>query len=277
MKKVLGILLTLVLCLGLTACGGSDDAGEGSNEVSGNVSLNGSTSMEKFVNALKEAIVEDYPNLTLEPQFTGSGAGIEAVLAGTADIGDSSRALSDEEKAKGLEENIVAIDGIAVITHPSNKVDNVTTDQLKKIYTGEITNWSQLGGDDQAIVVMGREAGSGTRGAFEEILGIEDACKYAQELNETGAVVAKVGETKGAIGYVSLDNITDSVKALKLDDVEASEGTVKDGSYTLQRPFVRATKGTISEQSEKVQAVFKFIESEKGQEVLKAVGLVSPK
>ena len=166
MKKVLGILLTLVLCLGLTACGGSDDAGEGSNEVSGNVSLNGSTSMEKFVNALKEAIVEDYPNLTLEPQFTGSGAGIEAVLAGTADIGDSSRALSDEEKAKGLEENIVAIDGIAVITHPSNKVDNVTTDQLKKIYTGEITNWSQLGGDDQAIVVMGREAGSGTRGAF---------------------------------------------------------------------------------------------------------------
>ena len=239
--------------------------------------MNGSTSMEKFVNALKEAIVEDYPNLTLEPQFTGSGAGIEAVLAGTADIGDSSRALSDEEKAKGLEENIVAIDGIAVITHPSNKVDNVTTDQLKKIYTGEITNWSQLGGDDQAIVVMGREAGSGTRGAFEEILGIEDACKYAQELNETGAVVAKVGETKGAIGYVSLDNITDSVKALKLDDVEASEETVKDGSYTLQRPFVMATKGKISEQSEKVQAVFKFIESEKGQEVLKAVGLVSPK
>ena len=277
MKKVLGILLTLVLCLGLTACGGSDDAGEGSNEVSGNVSLNGSTSMEKFVNALKEAIVEDYPNLTLEPQFTGSGAGIEAVLAGTADIGDSSRALSDEEKAKGLEENIVAIDGIEVITHPSNKVDNVTTDQLKKIYTGEITNWSQLGGDDQAIVVMGREAGSGTRGAFEEILGIEDACKYAQELNETGAVVAKVGETKGAIGYVSLDNITDSVKALKLDDVKASEETVKDGSYTLQRPFVMATKGKISEQSEKVQAVFKFIESEKGQEVLKAVGLVSPK
>ena len=277
MKKVLGILLTLVLCLGLTACGGSDDAGEGSNEVSGNVSLNGSTSMEKFVNALKEAIVEDYPNLTLEPQFTGSGAGIEAVLSWTADIGDSSRALKDEEKAKGLEENIVAIDGIAVITHPSNKVDNVTTDQLKKIYTGEITNWSQLGGDDQAIVVMGREAGSGTRGAFEEILGIEDACKYAQELNETGAVVAKVGETKGAIGYVSLDNITDSVKALKLDDVKASEETVKDGSYTLQRPFVMATKGKISEQSEKVQAVFKFIESEKGQEVLKAVGLVSPK
>ncbi|MFQ8705107.1 MAG: phosphate ABC transporter substrate-binding protein [Thomasclavelia sp.] len=277
MKKVLGVLLTLVLCLGLTACGGTDDSGQGSTEVSGNVSLSGSTSMEKFVNAIKEAIVEDYPNLVLEPQFTGSSAGLEAVLAGTADIGNSSRGLKDEEKSKGLEENIVAIDGIAIITHKSNKVDNLTTDQLKKIYTGEITNWSEVGGDDQAIVVMGREAGSGTRGAFEEILEIEDACKYAQELNETGAVVAKVGETEGAIGYISLDNITETVKALKLDDVEANEDTVKDGSYTLQRPFVMATKGKISEQSKEVKAIFEFIESEKGQEVLKAVGLVSPK
>lgn len=277
MKKILGVLLTLVLCLGLTACGGSDDSGEGSAEVSGNVSLSGSTSMEKFVNAIKEAIVEDYPNLILEPQFTGSSAGLEAVLAGTADIGNSSRGLKEEEKSKGLEENIVAIDGIAIITHKSNKVDNLTTDQLKKIYTGEITNWSEVGGSDQAIVVMGREAGSGTRGAFEEILEIEDACKYAQELNETGAVVAKVGETEGAIGYISLDNITKTVKALKLDDVEANEDTVKDGSYTLQRPFVMATKGKISEQSKEVKAIFEFIESEKGQEVLKAVGLVSPK
>lgn len=277
MKKILGVLLTLVLCLGLTACGGSDDSSEGSAEVSGNVSLSGSTSMEKFVNAIKEAIVEDYPNLVLEPQFTGSSAGLEAVLAGTADIGNSSRGLKEEEKSKGLEENIVAIDGIAIITHKSNKVDNLTTDQLKKIYTGEITNWSEVGGSDQAIVVMGREAGSGTRGAFEEILEIEDACKYAQELNETGAVVAKVGETEGAIGYISLDNITKTVKALKLDDVEANEDTVKDRSYTLQRPFVMATKGKISEQSKEVKAIFEFIESEKGQEVLKAVGLVSPK
>ncbi|WP_455684744.1 phosphate ABC transporter substrate-binding protein [Thomasclavelia sp.] len=277
MKKVLGVLLTLVLCLGLTACGEADNSGQGSTEVSGNVSLSGSTSMEKFVNAIKEAIVEDYPNLVLEPQFTGSSAGLEAVLAGTADIGNSSRGLKDDEKSKGLEENIVAIDGIAIITHKSNKVDNLTTDQLKKIYTGEITNWSEVGGDNQAIVVMGREAGSGTRGAFEEILEIEDACKYAQELNETGAVVAKVGETEGAIGYISLDNITKTVKALKLDDVEANEETVKDGSYTLQRPFVMATKGKISEQSKEVKAIFEFIESEKGQEVLKAVGLVSPK
>ncbi len=279
MKKVLGVLLTLVLCLGLTGCGGSDDSSTDTSngDVSGNVSLNGSTSMEPFVNGLSEAIREVYPNLVLEPQFTGSGAGIEAVTNGTADIGNSSRSLTDEEKAGGLEENIVAIDGIAVIVHPDNDVEDLTTDQLKKIYTGEITNWSEVGGVDEAIVVVGREAGSGTRGAFEEILGVEDACKYAQELNETGAVVAKVGETEGAIGYVSLDNVKDSVKALKLDGVEASEETIKDGSYSLQRPFVMATKGKISEQSKEVQAVFDFINSEAGQKVIEQVGLVSAK
>ena len=279
MKKVLGVLLTLVLCLGLTGCGGSDDSSTDTSngDVSGNVSLNGSTSMEPFVNGLSEAIREVYPNLVLEPQFTGSGAGIEAVTNGTADIGNSSRSLTDEEKAGGLEENIVAIDGIAVIVHPDNDVEDLTTDQLKKIYIGEITNWSEVGGVDEAIVVVGREAGSGTRGAFEEILEVEDACKYAQELNETGAVVAKVGETEGAIGYVSLDNVKDSVKALKLDGVEASEETIKDGSYSLQRPFVMATKGKISEQSEAVQAIFEFIDSEAGQKVIEQVGLVSAK
>ena len=278
MKKALGVLLTLVLCLGLTGCGGSDDSSTDTSngDVSGNVSLNGSTSMEPFVNGLSEAIREVYPNLVLEPQFTGSGAGIEAVTNGTADIGNSSRSLTDEEKAGGLEENIVAIDGIAVIVHPDNDVEDLTTDQLKKIYTGEITNWSEVGGADEAIVVVGREAGSGTRGAFEEILGVEDACKYAQELNETGAVVAKVGETEGAIGYVSLDNVKDSVKALKLDGVEASEETIKDGSYSLQRPFVMATKGKISEQSEAVQAIFEFIDSEAGQKVIEQVGLLIP-
>lgn len=276
MKKVLGILLTLVLCLGLSACGGTDDNAS-SNQISGNVSLNGSTSMEKFVNGLAEAIREEYPNLTLEPQFTGSSAGIEAVTSKTADIGNSSRALKDEEKNKGIVENIVAMNGIAIIVHPSNGVAGLTSDQLKKIYTGEITNWSQVGGKNEAIVVIGRESGSGTRGAFEEILEVVDNCKYAQELNETGAVVAKVGETEGAIGYVSLDNIKDTVKALKLDNVEPSEKTVKDGSYTLQRPFVMATKGKISEQKPEVKAIFDFIDSEAGQEVIKTVGLVSAK
>lgn len=273
MKKVCSILMTLILCLGLTACGGGNET----SDVSGKVSLNGSTSMEKFVNALKEGIVEEYPDLQLEPQFTGSGSGLEALASGTTDIGDSSRALTDEEKANGLVENIVAIDGIALVTEKSNKVNDLTVDQLKQIYTGQITNWKDLGGDDQAIVVIGRESGSGTRGAFEEILDIEDQCQYAQELNETGAVLAKVAQTKGAIGYVSLDVVDDTVLALKLDGVEASEKTIKDGSYTLQRPFVMATKGEIKDQSKEVQAVFEFIESDAGQKIIKKVGLVSPK
>lgn len=275
-KKIFGILMACVLCLGLTACGGSGSGSEGGS-VSGKVSLNGSTSMEKFVNALSEAITEQYPDLKLEAQFTGTSAGIEALNSGSADIGDASRALSDEEKAKGIVENIVAIDGIAMITNKSNKVTDITTDQLKKIYTGEITNWKDLGGDDQAIVVIGRESGSGTRSAFEELLEVEDQCQYAQELNETGAVLAKVAETKGAIGYVSLDVIDDSVTTMKLNGVEASEETIKDGSYMLQRPFVMATKGEISEQNEKVKAVFDFIDSDAGQEVIKKVGLISPK
>lgn len=285
MKKIGALLLACVLSFSLVGCGGTNNEGGDTadkTQISGTVRLDGSTSMEKLVNGIKEAIVEEYPNLQLEPQFTGSGTGIKSVIAGTADIGDSSRALKDEEKEQGLVENIVAIDGIAIITDKANKVTDLTTDQLVKIYTGEITNWKDLGGDDQNIVVIGREASSGTRGAFEEILKVtgeegQPACKYARELNETGAVVAAVESTPGAIGYVSLDNITDKVAALKLDGVVPSEETVKDGSYTLQRPFVMATKGEISKQSEQVQAVFDFINSDKGQEVIKKVGLVSAK
>ena len=280
MKKLGALLLACVLSLSLVGCGGNssgDTAGASNTEISGKVSLDGSTSMEKFVNALKEAMAEKYPNLTLEPQFTGSGTGIQSVIAGTADIGDSSRALKDEEKAQGLVENIVAIDGIAVVVDKNNTVTNLTKDQLVKIYTGEITNWKEVGGADQKIVVIGREASSGTRGAFEEILDIEEKCKYAQELNETGAVMAAVAATPGAIGYVSLDNVDDSVIALQLDGVAPSEATVKDGSYALQRPFVMATKGEIKDQNEQVKAVFEFIDSEEGQAVIKSVGLVSPK
>ena len=280
MKKFGALLLACVLSFSLVGCGnndgGSDAAASGSGDVSGTVALNGSTSMEKLVNGLKEGIVETYPNLQLEPQFTGSSAGVEAVTNGTADIGDVSRALTDEEKAKGLEENIVAIDGIATITNKSNKVTNLTKDQLAKIYTGQITNWKDLGGQDEAIVVIGREAGSGTRGAFEELLGIEEQCQYAQELNETGAVLAKVAKTSGSIGYVSLDVLDDTVSPLQLDGVEPSEKTVKDGSYALQRPFVMATNGKISEQSKQVQAVFDFINSDAGQKIIEKVGLVTP-
>jgi len=279
MKKFGALLLACVLSFSLVGCGNTnttEDAGT-NTEISGKVSLYGSTSMEKFVNGLKEAMAEKYPNLTLEPQFTGSGTGIKSVIAGTADIGNSSRALKDEEKAEGLVENIVAIDGIAVVVDKDNTVTNLTTDQLKQIYTGEITNWKDVGGADQQIVVVGREASSGTRGAFEEILGIEEQCKYAKELNETGAVMGSVAATPGAIGYVSLDNVDDTVIAVSLDGVAPSEATVKDGSYTLQRPFVMATKGAIEEQSEQVQAVFEFINSDEGQAVIKSVGLVSAK
>lgn len=281
MKKFGALLLACVLSFSLVGCGnndgGSDAAASGSGDVSGTVALNGSTSMEELVNGLKEAIVETYPNLQLEPQFTGSSAGIEAVTNGTADIGDVSRALTDEEKAGGLVENVVAIDGIAVVTDTANTATNLTTQQLKDIYTGKITNWSEVGGADQNIVVIGRESGSGTRDAFEEILDIADQCQLAQTLNETGAVAAAVQSTPGAIGYISLDALNDKVKALQLDGVAPSEETVKDGSYTLQRPFVMATKGEISEQSAQVQAVFEFINSDAGQEVISSVGLVSAK
>lgn len=281
MKKFGALLLACVLSFSLVGCGnndgGSDAAASGSGDVSGTVALNGSTSMEKLVNGLKEGIVETYPNLQLEPQFTGSSAGIEAVTNGIADIGDVSRALTDEEKAGGLVENIVALDGIAVVTDTANTATNLTTQQLKDIYTGKITNWSEVGGADQNIVVIGRESGSGTRDAFEEILDIADQCQLAQTLNETGAVAAAVQSTPGAIGYISLDALNDKVKALQLDGVAPSEETVKDGSYTLQRPFVMATKGEISEQSAQVQAVFEFINSDAGQEVISSVGLVSAK
>lgn len=279
MKRIGTLLLACILSLSLVGCGTntSDKTNTMNNHsTSGNVRLDGSTSMEPLMTALSEAIKEDYPNLQLEAQFTGSGTGIKSVIAGTVEIGNSSRSLTDEEKSQGLIENIVAIDGIAIITDKNNTITNLTKEQLISIYTGEITNWKDVGGKDQRIVVVGREASSGTRGAFEEILAIKDKCKYANELNEAGAVVAKVQQTPGAIGYISLDNITDTVKAIQLDGIVASEETVKNGLYKLQRPFVMATKGEVSKQSEQVQAVFQFINSDKGQKVLEKVGLVSP-
>ncbi|MGN1147336.1 MAG: phosphate ABC transporter substrate-binding protein [Lachnospiraceae bacterium] len=244
-------------------------------DLSGTITLSGSTSMEKLANALCESFMEKYPNVTATAEFTGSGAGIEAVLAGTCDIGNSSRNLKDEEKANGAVENIVAIDGIAVVVDPANTVTGLTKDQLTSIYTGEVTNWSEVGGADAPIVVVGREAGSGTRGAFEEILKVEDACAYANELDSTGAVMAKVATTPGAIGYVSLDVVDDSVIALALDGVEATAENIKAGNYFLSRPFVMATKGEISEQSELVQAWFDYVLGEEGQEIAAEVGLIT--
>ncbi|MCD7808657.1 MAG: phosphate ABC transporter substrate-binding protein [Erysipelotrichaceae bacterium] len=279
MKKLGALLLAFVLSFSLVGCGNNSSTEDSStDDISGTVTMDGSTSMEELVNGLAEAIKEVYPNLTIEPQFTGSGTGIQSVADGKVDIGNSSRALKDEELAEGLVENIVALDGIAIIVNEANTVTNLTTDQLVAIYTGEISNWSEVGGEDEAIVVIGREASSGTRGAFEEILGIEDACNYAQEINSTGAVVAGVQSTAGAIGYVSLEAISDvtGIAAVQLDDVECNTTTIADGSYTLQRPFVMATKGEVSEQSEAVQAVFTYLESDAGQELIESFGLVVP-
>ena len=246
-------------------------------DLSGSISMVGSTSMEKLANALSEAFMEEYPDVTVTAEFVGSGAGIEAVTNGTADIGNSSRSLKDEEKAAGVVENIVAIDGIAVCVDPANEVADLTKEQLTNIYNGTITNWKEVGGADEPIIVIGREAGSGTRGAFEELVDLKDACKYANELDSTGAVIAKVASTPGAIGYASLDALDDSVKALSLEGVEATAENIKAGNYFLSRPFVMATKGEVSEQNDLVQAWFDFVLGDEGQQVASEVGLITVK
>lgn len=261
-----------------SAAGESESSeAEASADISGSITMAGSTSMEKFANALSEAFMEKYPNVTMQAEFTGSSAGIEALLAGQADIGNVSRDLKDEETAEGVVGNVVAIDGIAVVKDNANTVADLTKQQLSDIYTGAVTNWSDLGGADQPIVVIGREAGSGTRGAFEEILGVEDACKYSNELDSTGAVMAKVASTPGAIGYVSLDVLDDSVTPFTLEGVEPTAENIKDGSYFLSRPFIMATKGEISQQSDAVKAVFDYIYSDEGSNLVESVGLITAK
>ena len=250
---------------------------ETTTDLSGSISRVGSTSMEKLANALSEAFMEEYPDVTVTAEFVGSGAGIEAVTNGTADIGNSSRSLKDEEKAAGVVENVVAIDGIAVCVDPANEVADLTKEQLTNIYNGTVTNWKEVGGADEPIIVIGREAGSGTRGAFEELVDLVDGCKYANELDSTGAVIAKVASTPGAIGYASLDALDDSVKALSLEGVEATAENIKAGNYFLSRPFVMATKGEISEQNDLVQAWFDFVLGDEGQQVASEVGLITVK
>ena len=297
-KKMVAILTAATMvAAGVMGCGSSDTNADANNsndnttqtesqatdnntadntDLSGSVTLAGSTSMEKLANAMNEAFMEKYPNVSATAEFTGSSAGIESLAAGSVDIGDASRALSDDEKGQGIVENIVAIDGIAVITDTDNTITDIKSEDLAKVYTGEITNWKDLGGKDEQIVVIGREAGSGTRDAFEELMDVKDSCKYAQELDSTGAVLAKVAATPGAVGYVSLDVLDDTVNGLKINAVEPTEENILAGTYVLQRPFVMATKGEISEQGEQVQAYFDFINSEDGQNVIKSVGLIIP-
>ena len=254
MKKILAFALSAVMALALLAgCGNQTDNNSSNNDngsdagdtpaasVSGTVSTDGSTSMEKVIGALSESYMAANKDVTVNYNPTGSGAGITAVQEGTCDIGLSSRALKDEEKAAGLKETVLAYDGIAIIVHPDNPVSDLSIEQIAKLYTGEITNWKDVGGSDAEVVLIGREAASGTRDGFESITGTKDACQYRQELTSTGDVITAVSQNPDAIGYASLAAIKDSVKALSVDGVTPSETTVKDGSYQVQRPFVLVT------------------------------------
>jgi len=283
----LAVLLSAIVIVtgALSACSNqnedkSDDTNQSTEEnagkdLSGTITMAGSTSMEKLANVVVESFMNKYPDVVVSAEFIGSSAGIEAVLAKTVDIGNASRNLKDSEITAGAVENIVAIDGIAIILDGASTVTNLTKDQLVQIYTGTINNWSAFGGADQPIVVVGRESGSGTRGAFEELLELEDLCKYSNEINSTGGVLAKVASTPGAVGYVSIDVLDDTVIAVSIDDVTPTEENIKGGSYLLSRPFVMATVGEISTQSELVQAFFEYMMSAEGQELVKSVGLVT--
>ena len=266
MKKIICIALAAVMALSLAACGGN-------NGLSGKVATDGSTSMEKVIGALKETFEGENAGVEVTYNPTGSGSGIKAVQEGRCDIGLSSRDLKDEEKAAGLTGTILAYDGIAIIVNPENPVADLTVEQIAAIYKGEITNWSEVGGMDAEIVLVGREAGSGTRSGFEEIVGVEDLCQYRQELTSTGDVITAVSQNPGAIGYASLASVKDTVKAIKVGGVAPSDETVKDETYAIQRPFVLVTKeGTAL--TETAQAFFDFITSEAAREVITAAGVV---
>ena len=270
----------------LTACGGSASSAAASSTsaaagstasstaaaLSGNVATGGSTSMKNVIAALTEGFTEVEPGVTVSYDPTGSGAGITGATDKTLDIGLSSRALKDDEKAD-VEGTTIALDGIAIIVNNASKVEDLTVDQLKQMFTGEITNWSEVGGDDGEIVLIGREAGSGTRDGFESIVDVKDSCKYAQELTATGAVISAVEANPLAIGYASLSAVGDTVKMVTVGGVECSEETVKDGSYEVQRPFVFVTNKSVT-LSEQAQAFFDFAASADAADLIRTAGAV---
>ena len=286
MKKIMAFALTAVMTLALlVGCGdktnndantGDDSANGGAvaETVSGTVSTDGSTSMEKVIGALSESYMAANKDVTVNYNPTGSGSGITAVKEGTCDIGLSSRALKAEEKAGGLKETVLAYDGIAIIVHPDNPVSDLSIEQIAKLYTGEITNWKDVGGKDAEVVLIGREAASGTRDGFESITGTKDKCQYRQELTSTGDVITAVSQNPDAIGYASLASIKDSVKALNVDGVTPSEATVKDGSYKVQRPFVLVTvEGKAL--SSAAQSFFDYATSPAAADIIAKAGAVA--
>ena len=272
MKKIITILCAVVMALSLFAgCG--QKANDNGTTTGGTVSTDGSTSMEKVIGALGESFMEANSGTTFTYNPTGSGSGIQAVSEGRCDIGLSSRALKDDEKASGLKETTLALDGIAIIINPQNPVQDLTLEQIAKIYTGEITNWKDVGGEDAEIVRIGREAGSGTRDGFESITDTKDACQYRQELTSTGDVITTVSQNPNAIGYASLAAIKDSVKALTVNGVAPTEATVKDGTYLVQRPFILVTKEGAA-LSETAQKFFDFSTSADAASIISAAGAV---
>ncbi len=293
MKKIIALLLAMTLCFGLVACGGAaeettapdtettaPEAGEEAPEeaataLAGVVNTDGSTSMESVVGILNEAFGEINPDVTVNYSGTGSGSGIEGAIAGTVDIGLASRALKADEEAEGAVGHVVALDGVAVIVNPESGVTDLTVEQIAAIFSGEITNFAEVGGVDGPIAAFGREAGSGTRGAFEEIVGVEDACVYTNEYSSTGDVIGNVASNPNAIGYASLSAIDESVVAVKVNGVEISEATIADGTYAIQRPFLMVTKdGT--ELSPQAQAFLDYAMSAEVAEYITMAGAVSP-
>lgn len=301
MKKWISLLLAGTMTMALAACGATSSsstaATEGSSapaasstaasseeassavaeagSLSGKIATGGSTSVEKVINALMEGYAELQPGVQITYEPTGSGAGITGVAEGTLDLGLSSRYLKDEEKEQGLVENVFALDGIALVVHPDNTVTDLTPEQIKGLATGEITNWSEVGGPDAPVVPIGREAGSGTRDGFESVIGAEDACKYQQELTSTGAVISAVVSNPNAFGYASLAAVGDTVKVVSVSGVTPSVETVQDGSYVLQRPFVMVTKeGT--ELSEQAQNFLDFATSADADSLIELADAVAP-
>ena len=292
MKKRLSLVFAALMALSMIAgCGasnsGSKDAAQDTSAApatsaqtsaaaSGTVATDGSTSMEKVIGALGESFMKNNEGVTFTYNPTGSGSGITAVSEGRCDIGLSSRSLKDEEKSAGLTETTLALDGIAIIVNPQNKVEDLDIETIGKIYTGEITNWKDVGGNDADIVLIGREAGSGTRDGFESITDTKDKCQYRQELTSTGDVITAVSQNPNAIGYASLSAVKDSVKALTVGGVAPTEATVKDGSYVVQRPFVLVTKdGT--KLSDTAQKFFDFATSADAVSIINQAGAVAAK
>lgn len=268
-KTVVSLAVATILALtSLTGCGNS--------KLSGTVATDGSTSMEKVIGALGESFMNENDGIQFTYNPTGSGSGITAVSEGRCDIGLSSRSLKDEEKAQGLTETVLALDGIAVVVNPENQVNDLSIEQIASIYTGEITNWSEVGGADAEIVVIGREAGSGTRDGFESITKTSEKCQYRQELTSTGDVITTVSQNPDAIGYTSLSAVKDNVKALSVGGVAPSEETVKDGSYAIQRPFVLVTKDGVK-LSDAAQAFFDYVTSDKVADIITSAGVVPAK